>query len=336
MLDILQTLVLAPSLPSSIVELVAPPLVRLLLDPSITALPPSTLDRAKLVKLVKPFRPSAKRALRFAAPPVPGDEPSSRPAHEVQLRAELAALVTPSTSEGGDAAVHGPPPPPPDLTRSFARARAHGPRGDSDGAFLRSVVLPALFAAADSSSSASSAVHAERAVVAVVGSSSSSLCAAPGTSAALLPVLVDEVILPDVEAWARVPVAAGAGEVEHAQPPPRRRRRHVELVADVLAGATVWTIEMERRSASERGEEGAAHGTKRVLQLLSDGIAHARRGAKSSASASKGGARAGAGLEGSADELTVLDVLVERLASWAEVVEICPALAALASSTDDP
>ena len=335
MLDILQTLVLAPSLPPSIVELVAPSLVRLLLDSSIGALSPSTLDRAKLIKLVKPFRPSAKRALRFAAPPVPSGEPSSRPPHEVQLRAELAALVTPSTSEGGDAAAHGPPPPPPDLTRSFARARAHGPRGDGDGAFLRSVVLPALFAAADSSSSATSAVHAERAVVALVGSSSSSLGAAPGTSAALLPVLVDEVILPDVEAWARVPVAVGAGEVEHAQPQ-RRRRRHVELVADVVAGAAVWTIELERRSASERGEEGAAQGTKRALQLLSDEVARARRGVERSASASKGDARAGAVLEGSADELMVLDAFVERLASWPEVVEVCPALAALASSSDEP
>ncbi|GAA5948530.1 hypothetical protein JCM3775_004170, partial [Rhodotorula graminis] len=115
MFDILQTLVLAPSLPPSIIELVAPSLVRLLLDPSIAALPSSALDRAKLIKLVKPFRPSAKRALRFAAPQAPRDEHDGRAPLEAQLRAELAALgaatatATATATGNGDAAAHGPP-----------------------------------------------------------------------------------------------------------------------------------------------------------------------------------------------------------------------------------
>ncbi|GAA5836468.1 hypothetical protein JCM9279_000400 [Rhodotorula babjevae] len=332
MLDILQTLVLAPSLPPSITELVAPSLVRLLLDPSISALPSSALDRVKLIKLVKPFRPASKRALRFAAPQVPADEPSSRSPHEAQLRTELMALVTTSTSESGDAAAHGPlPPARTDLARSFARVRAHGPRSHSDGAFLRVAVLPALFAAADSASSASSAVHAERAVVALIGSSSSSLGAAPGTAAALLPVLVGEVVLPDLETWVRTPVAAGAGVGEHPRPQ-RRRRRQVELVADVVCGAAVWELELERRSASDRGEEGAAQRTKRTLQLLSDGVAHARRSVKraTASTASAGEATTRGARDG--DEVTVLDVFVERLASWPDVVEVCPALAVLAAA----
>ncbi|GAA5892443.1 hypothetical protein JCM8208_005823 [Rhodotorula glutinis] len=336
MLDILQTLVLAPSLPPSIIELVAPFLVRLLLGPSISSLPSSALDRAKLIKLVKPFRPSAERALCFAAPQDLGDEQGCRTPHEAQLRAELAALVAaPASGEGGDAAAHGPPPPP-DLARSFARARALAPRGDGGSTFLRGVVLPSLFAAADSATTPSSAVHVERAVVALIGSSSSSLSAGPASSAPLLPVLVGDVILPDLESWARTPVAAGAGvsDAEQQQQPQRRRRRHVELVADVVAGAAVWTLELEKRSTGERGEAGAAQETKRALQLLSDGVAHARRSGKHS-SAGKATGRAGTGREGGADEVTVLDAFLERLASWPDVVEASPTLAALAS-LDEP
>ncbi|GAA5821810.1 hypothetical protein JCM3770_002900 [Rhodotorula araucariae] len=293
MLDILQTLVLSPTLPACVTELVSPALASLLLDPSLHGLSSSILDRPKLLKLIAPFRPPPPALAWAARLPAEHSTPAS------QLHADLSLLC-------GDAIADAAPVPAPEgsvppLARSLARARAAAP---TDAAFLRETLLPALLAqpARDA---------AERAAAATLASFSpdaSGRGAAGGR--ALLPVLVEAVVLPSLADWAArvLPAPGEAGE-----------RARVELVADAIAGAAVRLI-----AAGGDAESGA----QAALQLLGEGVRRAqeavRRKSDDAAEDNQWGEGGG----------TVLDVLVVRVLSWPAVVNASRALAALAEARD--
>lgn len=289
MLDILQTLVLAPSLPSCVTELIAPSLARLLLDQSTASLPPSQLERSKLIKLIAPYRP-AQSPLRWApAPTLPTQLNSGITSlAEQQLRADLEALAARTAG------------PPPNLARSLARARARAP---DDAALLRATVLPALF-------TASSSFGVERAVVAALAAPLSSSPPAAGSPRPLLHSLVADVLVPDLRSWAQ----SSLGDPSQEQALVR-----VERLADVVAGAAVLLLAIER-SATESAQTGGRGTTKRVLQLLGEGVVHARR--------SRAAPQTGE------PQLTALDAFVDRLASWSTVLEACPALGAALAEAD--
>ncbi|BGP42471.1 hypothetical protein JCM10449v2_006476 [Rhodotorula kratochvilovae] len=271
MLDILQTLVLSPSLPASVTELVSPALASLLLDPSLHSLPSTTLDRSKLFKLIAPFRPPAP-ALAWAV-----RLPAELATPAEQLRADLALLSADTPTAVGDA--------PPHLARSLARARN---AVTNDTAFLREALLPALFALLPHAREA-----AERAGVAALASSMG--------GRTLLPVLVEGVLLPSLAGWAARALSAEGDE-----------RARVELLGDVVAGAAV------RLLAAGEGEAAASKG---ALQLLGQGLRHART------AVSKRGDEEQA--EGNG---TALDAFVDRVLSWPAVVDASLALAALVDS----
>ncbi|GAA5931433.1 hypothetical protein JCM1841_001666 [Sporobolomyces salmonicolor] len=335
--DTLQVIIFSDSLPNPVLELVSPDLSSLV--GTLSSVSPPPLDLARLKKLVLPFRSSG----RTKRPPLrrPTTDAPLPETWQQQLLVDLSALCDPALNRATPSAplrilaVH----------ESLSHV-LHDSRPSSTVTLLLShllfLVRPLPFPPPRAASAADLAryqgwLRIERIGAALLSSSSSS---SSSSSFPFLVALVREVLpttLRDLASRRRRPAGHDRGHDA-----PALERAKTEMLADVVGGAFVQALELERAAARSDGH-GAGEGGEGLVTLLlaamAESVNHAREEDQEEEEEVPRVMMTGDYEDEDADDHeaqtspALLQVFVDRLLSWPALVEASPALLSTLSSS---